>query len=549
MANKWLKLFPKATRNKAEFLIDGEAYFKSVLDAIETAKLDTHYIYILGWMLDVNFEFIKGNSDTTLFQLLRKATERQVEVRILVWDNLIPEYAKLNNDAVQKLQALTNTKIFIDEYTFTPDSSKQFLSKFAILLQTKIKSVADILFRVPGNNFLADQLDKLILVISNPKSIGAHHEKVVIVKGSDGLIAFCGGIDINRNRVISTVKDKEYRFPALHDTACRVEGPAAYEILQRFRRRCRYHPEASRVSLLGRDEIQPKEMPTPNPYVLVVGTYNSPDGREKELSLKKHYLEIIKNADNFIYIEDQYLVNQDVAKLLNKKVKEPKFQNLIIAIQDSIETSDIFIPNRKRSDFIDIILHDTTELQKQKLVISMIDRTYFEKEKYHPSMHAKILIVDDEIAIIGSANVNQRSFTNDSETSVIVFDYLQDKNQNFARLFRIATWKSFLRKPLPSIMYEVWFRFPNIVNVKSNGYSILIKYSKELKADLDVRIIDKLALVHPIYIIDVNNPLLLVKQGAVNIAALSASLVNLNSQTITDIFDLIWEHVIDPKTD
>ena len=31
---------------------------------------------------------------------------------------------------------------------------------------------------------------------------GSHHQKVLIVKGSLGLIGFCGGVDINKDRIL-----------------------------------------------------------------------------------------------------------------------------------------------------------------------------------------------------------------------------------------------------------------------------------------------------------------------------------------------------------
>src|SRR6185295_13224615 len=78
---------------------------------------------------------------------------------------------------------------------------------------------------------------------------------VIIVKGSEGLIGFCGGIDINPDRIggfdtnnqpmaISGFDEnglpKKIRFSKsetleiLHDVHCRVKGRGAYYLLQRF---------------------------------------------------------------------------------------------------------------------------------------------------------------------------------------------------------------------------------------------------------------------------------------------------------------------------
>jgi phosphatidylserine/phosphatidylglycerophosphate/cardiolipin synthase-like enzyme len=543
-ANKWRKLFPDAKRTKADFLIDGSEYFESVARAIETAKSENHFIYILGWMLDIDLELTQNDRTKTLFNLLRKAADRKVEIRILVWDNLIPQYAKLHADAIPRLNKLPNTKAFIDEHTFFPTTSKQLIQQIAPYIMDLIKRYGSLLTNPAVMRFAENHdvpisyvLYRLLFLLSQ-QTIGAHHEKVIIVKGDEGLVAFCGGIDFNKNRVISTIDQKEYRFPYYHDTACRLEGPAAYDVLQRFKRRWRNHPAAKKVSVLGENEPMPKERVAPYPYAKVVGTYNSPDGREKDRSLSNAYLRIIENANSYIYIEDQYLVNIDVAKALNKKIKEPNFRKLTFAIQDSIETSDILIPNRKRGEFYSALLNGTTDVEKAKVLMAVIDKTNWEKEHYHPGMHAKTLIVDDEIAIIGSANVNQRSFTVDSETAVVVFDDSAKVDRNFAKVFRTITWKHLLRQPIDRIMYDSWWNYPTTINSGAKGFSILVKYTKDAQDDLDLRIID------------------IIKQSGVLAAAaayqisgkdLTVTSTALSPQTIPLIFDTLWENFIDPR--
>ena len=243
----------------------------------------------------------------------------------------------------------------------------------------------------------------------------------------------------------------------------------------------------------------------------------------------------MRKATSTLRINTWY--NLDVARALNKKVKESKFQKLTFAIQDSIETADVFIPNRKRGEFLDAVLHDTNGVQKEKVLLAVIDRTNWDKEFYHPGMHAKTLIADDEIAIIGSANVNRRSFTCDSETSVIVFDDAKKVDRNFARIFRIATWKSFLRKPAERILYESWWNYPTTISKGDKAFSILIKYTQDAQPDMDVKIIDFIR-----------------KTGVVGVVAayqlrgknLTAASAALSPHTIKYIFDTLWEYLVDP---
>lgn len=542
---KWLKLFPDAKRNKAEFLLDGEAYFKSVVQAMESAKTKNDYIYILGWMLDIDFQLTKDDKDKTLFKVLKKAAESGAEIRILIWDNLIPSYSKLNNDAIKRLNALPNTKVFIDEHTFFPAASKQMISNIAPYIKTFITKYGKTLFKQSA--VLEKNLDVppsyiiyRLLGLINQKTIGAHHEKTVVVKSEEGLTAFCGGIDFNRNRVTSTVErggiKMNLRFPYYHDNACRLQGTAAFDVLEKFKKRWTNHPVANKTALRGQSETKPKEAAASNPFAKTVGTYNSPDGKIKDRSLKEAYLKIIENAETYIYIEDQYLVNLDVAQILNKKIKETGFQRLIFAIQDSIETADIFIPNRKRSEFFQTVVRGASKHQQEKILLGVLDRTKWDVNLYHPGMHAKTLIVDDEIAIIGSANVNQRSFTCDSETSVVVFDDTKFNEKNFAFRLRSATFQEFLRKPVPKITYESWYNYVREI-IQSDNFSVLVKYAADAQLDLDERIWEQ------------------VKKTQVVGIALAYKLSGNNLQVtqqvtsqmgIQGIFNIIWDNFIDP---
>ncbi|MDQ3880901.1 MAG: hypothetical protein M3295_07510, partial [Chloroflexota bacterium] len=103
----------------------------------------------------------------------------------------------------------------------------------------------------------------------NAPNVGAHHEKVVIVKNSKGLVGFCGGIDFNSGRVMVEINGRTHWFSSVHDNACRLEGPAAHELLQRFKRRWRHHPIASRTALGGENEPKPAPRRAPYPYAKV----------------------------------------------------------------------------------------------------------------------------------------------------------------------------------------------------------------------------------------------------------------------------------------
>src|SRR5215469_4520910 len=114
---KWSQVIDGATRNKAEFLLDGAEYFKSIVEAIKTTGTkdkDKNYVYILGWMLDINLQLVEGAGDKTLFNLLKDLNaglqdhpEKGVEIRILIPEDPLGKYAALGRDAVEKLKPPT----------------------------------------------------------------------------------------------------------------------------------------------------------------------------------------------------------------------------------------------------------------------------------------------------------------------------------------------------------------------------------------------------------------------------------------------------------
>jgi phosphatidylserine/phosphatidylglycerophosphate/cardiolipin synthase-like enzyme len=272
MANKWLKVFPDATKNKVDYLLDGKEYFKSIVEAIRTASSQDHYIYILGWMLDLDFPLIRGDIDTMLIKLIRTAAKKGVEVRILIWENPLEGYKKMADVNIPKLNELDNVKVFIDEHTYQNPASKKFIEDNTSYIKEKLEDLEAV--------FTDRDMFTAILYQLVKKNVGSHHEKNVVVKGKDGLIGFCGGIDINKNR-----------FDGYHDSACRVEGPAAFEILEKFIKRWKNHPNAKKVKLKGSSEKKPKAVEKDFHYAQVVGTYNSPDGTDKDRSLKKSVFE------------------------------------------------------------------------------------------------------------------------------------------------------------------------------------------------------------------------------------------------------------------
>jgi phosphatidylserine/phosphatidylglycerophosphate/cardiolipin synthase-like enzyme len=574
MASRWLKAFPGAQRSSADFLLDGEETFAAIVDAIRSADSPGHYVYILGWMIDLDFQLTAGGP--TLYELLSAAAAKGVEIRLLIWDNPTPGYQMKIEEAETRLNRLQNTKMLIDGLTFFPPKRLSFLQPFLTravelirwyrsevgaqnheglarkLLKPKLGPALDIK-RLDAEVRDVYKLSplyyeyRLLTLAAGLTNLGAHHDKVTIVKGKHGLVGICGGIDYNQNRVFVTFDKLRLRVPAYHDTACRVDGAAAFELLEKFRMRWRNHPGGRSVSLAGANEPQPQPKSSflNYPFTKVVGTYNHPDGdaKDRDRSARDAYFAIIDNARDYIYIEDQYLVNTDVADHLNAKIRQPTFRRLILLIQQASETSDIMIPSRKRGEFIDAVLAGASEHERKKVLLAAIDKSRAKSERYHPGLHAKTLIADDEIAVIGSPNFNQRSLTCDSETAIVVFDDEGFSEANFAYRFRVATFSEFRRRGarVYPIDYESWWNFAALVESGSRDF-IVTKYEQDDMLDLDVRISNWIKQVAP-------SP---IEQAVVHEILggdLQTTSVLLSPTTPRIVIDELWDALIEPKVD
>jgi phosphatidylserine/phosphatidylglycerophosphate/cardiolipin synthase-like enzyme len=410
--SQWLPLIKDTAVCRAEPLLHGAQAYQRMVHAIETATNSSHYIYILGWMLDVNFTMIPGDENSKLITLLRKAALRGVEIRIQIWDN--PWYQPEINTAVLLVNTLPNTRLVKDNYTFGSLWVKNAIAK----ARDKINSMPD--FLEASDKF--KDTKEFLNIIQNE---GSHHEKILIVKGTEDLVAFCGGIDINPNRVYGV--DSAWRSTVLHDVHCELHDHAAWKLLQHFRQRWQVLSERNSLTLPLRNcinEPDPGEKPGLNSaHVKVLHTSNHPSGYPKDRSIRETVKIAIENARETIHIEDQYMISLEIATWLNRKILDDQnFKRVTFLTQDdSNAKDDLKYPKYMRQKFIDTLKSGLKARGLEgKVSVQMLhpDSPPFA----HHRIHSKLYIIDDDLVIIGSANCSSRSMTHDSETAAVIFN-------------------------------------------------------------------------------------------------------------------------------
>jgi phosphatidylserine/phosphatidylglycerophosphate/cardiolipin synthase-like enzyme len=279
---------------------------------------------------------------------------------------------------------------------------------------------------------------------------GSHHQKVVVVRHGDRPdddVAFVGGIDLSHSR-----RDDEHhagdeqrqpmdprygRRPPWHDAMVELCGPCVRDVQVSFAERwCDPTPLDHRNPyrrLLQRRADMPRQAPSlpdlaapPPPAgssaVQILRTYAAkrppfPFAKHGERTIAAGYERAFARARRLIYIEDQYLWSELVARALAAALRrEPELH--VVAVVPRIPDDDGRLtgpPNRIGQLAALRMLHDAGG--DRFGVFDLVN------DSGHPIyVHAKVCVVDDIWMTVGSDNFNRRSWTHDSELTCAVFD-------------------------------------------------------------------------------------------------------------------------------
>lgn len=222
---KWATALERAPAegNLVEPIIEGPAAHAAVYDAIQTATRRTDFIYLLGWWLDENLPLVLDDEKSTIRSLFTAKAALGVRIRAMLWwqpgkgrlaiSQDIDQVAVKDPVLLQLLVQLTTEQGWVlplaDRSLGQPDQSSH--AQIAAWINTLTDNAGR-------------RVDGAIVDWRTTSVLGAHHQKLIIVKGGDGLIGLCGGVDINADRVRVVHPDKG---EPLHDVPCRVRGPRA----------------------------------------------------------------------------------------------------------------------------------------------------------------------------------------------------------------------------------------------------------------------------------------------------------------------------------
>jgi phosphatidylserine/phosphatidylglycerophosphate/cardiolipin synthase-like enzyme/uncharacterized membrane protein YdjX (TVP38/TMEM64 family) len=373
-----------AHTKRAAFLIDADAYFSAFRHAVSQAR-DT--VFILGWDIDSRVRLNPGRDEPPLL--------------------LLP----FLNDLLARRPALR-------VYALAWDFSMIFTLERELL---------------PAYRFAWNAHPRLSFHLDDAHPFGAsHHQKIVVV---DDTVAFSGGVDLairrwdtpaHRADEAARVDPEGLPYLPMHDVHMVVEGDAAAGLGELARARWRRatgqllpppngHGHArDHVADLWPAAVAPDVTDAP---IGIARTLPGLDGAPSVREVANLTLQSIAAARRFIYAENQYLTSAAAGSALAARLREPDGPEIVLVLP------------REEHGWLE---QSSMGVLRGRVVQRLLDsdehgrlRIYYPTVPGLPSdsgptggcvnVHDKVMIIDDRVARVGSANLSNRSMGLDSE--------------------------------------------------------------------------------------------------------------------------------------
>ncbi|MFP4068922.1 MAG: VTT domain-containing protein [Verrucomicrobiota bacterium] len=371
---------------RGAFLLSGQAYFRAFRQALIRAE---RAVYILAWDLSEKIEMVRDEADDDgypsgladfIFAILEEKPELQIH--ILLWD-----------------------------YSMVYLAEREWL---------------------PFTRWRQEKHPRLHLELDDALNVGAsHHQKVVVV---DEALAFFGGFDLSAWRWDAPEHEpddprrknpKNEPYQPYHDIQVLVEGPMVDDLAEL----CAMRWKRATGDELPRMPEKPgdgsggrwpegMQVDLENETAALALTFSRYKEYEPSRHIERLHLELIEEAEDYIYIENQYLSSHTIVEALAQRLKEADGPEIILIL-----TRDTggWIEEGTMGVLRDRLLEILKEADRHDRFGAYYP--FVEDEDGHSSqvyVHAKLMIVDDRVIEVGSANLSNRSMKVDSELDLVV---------------------------------------------------------------------------------------------------------------------------------
>jgi len=470
---------------------------------------------------------------TTLGELLKVKADEGVKVLLLLWNDKTSlsiggdgGLMNTHDEDTRSFFNTTNVKVSL-AYRTSEDIKKALISSAADVtgvtnvyrgLANFVHQEKQVVKTRMKEKILQDKKDSGGLLQSvSSEYIWSHHQKTIIVDaemnpenrkfwGKKRVIAFVGGLDLTDGRwdtpahYLFRTLDNEHKDDFYqkcgnkitieygprqpwHDIHSRVEGAIAHDVMTNFIQRWkkkRVHElyDLKKSDVISAEEEKIFEVTDPRAWSVQllrsIDQFSAPTLTSVEHTIQEAYINAIRSAERFLYIENQYFIgssekwlrNRDVgaanqipyeiAKKICSKISENRDFSVYIVIpmfpegipsDDPIQqilwwqwntmsfmikmVYDILsksgIPGRTVRDYLNFFcLGNREELTPNSVTLPFDPSQNFtpwlvtNSRRHQIYVHSKMMIVDDEYIIVGSANINERSMAGDRDTEIAV---------------------------------------------------------------------------------------------------------------------------------
>jgi phospholipase D1/2 len=284
---------------------------------------------------------------------------------------------------------------------------------------------------LPGLTLHWNTPARVELCLDDEVPLGAsHHQKIVVI---DDRVAFSGGLDLTIRRWDTPthrlhdphrVDPKEVPYPPFHDVQMLVDGEAAGALADLFR---------SRWSRSACEDMPPRQ-PVPPDAPDLWPERVQPDLRDIEVGIartqprledvaearevERLFEDMIGSAERVLYAENQFYTNLTLAARLAIRMKEkPELEVVLLGPR----THHTWLEHRTmlagRIRFM-MLLRQEGVADRVRLLYPQVGDA--RGQQADVMVHAKVMIVDDRLLRVGSANLCNRSMGTDTECDLVV---------------------------------------------------------------------------------------------------------------------------------
>jgi phosphatidylserine/phosphatidylglycerophosphate/cardiolipin synthase-like enzyme len=382
--------YPIRGGNAVAPLVDGEPAFRRICEAVESAR---HSVWVTVAFIERQVQMPDGRG--SFFDVLDRAHARGLDVRVIFWR--CPE--------LEQVSPGTHFSGTDEERAWLSERGSRFLARW-------------------------DRAAKLYC---------QHQKSWVVDAGREGEIAFVGGINLGQGSVVPKGHAKTHDGGGTHDVYVEIRGPSATDVHHNFVQRWNESsereshdglwPDATSQSDLGFPEkASPEagEVPVQIQRTVRRGLYTdstpTPGGERFEIangdpSITDQYLRAVDAARSTIYLEDQALGSPEFVEGLHRALErgvdvvflmpfEPNGQ--MAAARGEPETAAFW---RRLGE---LGHHDH---------FALVGIASHHGDGFHAPVyvHAKVALIDDVWATIGSTNIANRSFYGDTELNASIW--------------------------------------------------------------------------------------------------------------------------------